>query len=247
VNAITVFNTNSWPRTDLVVLPRELPLPGERVEDAAGKPVLSQRLTTGEFAFLASEVPPLAGKSFTIKEGGKPTETHLRVDGTTLAGADLLVRVDPATGGVASLQSQRLAVELVDAKAATAVNDYFYLPGSDLKNLQRSGPVKISVKESGPLVTSLLVDSEAPGCNRLSREIRLIEGLDRVDLVSATGASSGQSQRAGMGLRSTRMPPSSRLAAGSRAYCHRASLTGVFGSTSGIGRANNNGPQSTLA
>ena len=35
---ITVYNTNSWPRTDLVVLPREQPLPGDRVEDAAGKP-----------------------------------------------------------------------------------------------------------------------------------------------------------------------------------------------------------------
>ena len=184
VNTITVFNTNSWPRTDLVTLPRELPLPGERVEDASGKPVLSQRLTTGEFVFLASDVPPLAGASFTIKAGGKPTETHLRADGTTLAGADLTVRIDPETGGIASLQSQRLAVELVDAKAASAVNDYFYLLGSDLKNLQRNSVPRVSVKESGPLLTSLLVDSEAPGCNQLSREIRLIEGLDRVDLVN---------------------------------------------------------------
>jgi hypothetical protein len=184
VNTITVFNTNSWPRTDLVILPRELPLPGERVEDASGKPVLSQRLTTGEFVFLAGEVPPLAGKPFAIKEGSKPTETHLRTEGNTLTGADLTVRLDPATGGIASLRSRRLAVELVDAKAATAVNDYFYLAGSDLKHLRRNGLPRISVKESGPLVTSLVVDSEAPGCNRLSREIRLIEGLDRVDLIN---------------------------------------------------------------
>ena len=184
VNTITVYNTNSWPRTDLVVLPRELPLPGERVEDAAGKVVPSQRLSTGEFAFLATDVPPLAGKPFTIKAGSRPTATHLQAGGTTLAGADLTVSVDPKTGGIASLRSRRLGVELVDRKAATAVNDYFYLLGNDLKNLQRNGPVTISVKESGPLVASLLVDSDAPGCNHLSREIRMIEGLDRVDLIN---------------------------------------------------------------
>ena len=36
----------------------------------------------------------------------------------------------------------------MDAKAATALNDYFYLPGSDLKGLQRNGPPRISVKET---------------------------------------------------------------------------------------------------
>ena len=70
------------------------------------------------------------------------------------------------------------------AKAATAVNDYFYLPGGDLKDLQRNGPVTISVKESGPLVASLLIESDAPGCNRLTREVRLIDGLDRVDIIN---------------------------------------------------------------
>jgi hypothetical protein len=33
----------------------------------------------------------------------------------------------------------------------------------------------------------------------------------------------------------------------SKAHCHLAFFTGVLGSTSGIGSANSNGPQSTLA
>ena len=183
-STFTVFNTSSWPRTDLVVLPKELHLPGEQVEDAAGHVVAAQRLASGEFAFLASDVPPLAGKQFTIKAGPRPAATHLKVGGTTLAGADLTLRIDPKTGGIASLRSRRLGVELVDAKSATAVNDYFYLHGNDVKNLQRNGPVTISVKENGPLVVSLVVDSDAPGCKHLSREIRLIDGLDRVDIIN---------------------------------------------------------------
>ena len=40
----------------------------------------------------------------------------------------------------------------------------------------------ISVKEAGPLVASLVAESAAPGCRRLSREIMLIAGLDRLDI-----------------------------------------------------------------
>ncbi len=60
------------------------------------------------------------------------------------------MKIDERTGGIASLFSRALNQELVDAKAATALNDYFYLPGSDLKGLQRNGPPRISVKETRP-------------------------------------------------------------------------------------------------
>ena len=74
--------------------------------------------------------------------------------------------------------------ELADPKAATALNDYFYLPGSDIKNVQRSGTSRISIKENGPLIASLLVVSDAPGCKRLSREVRVVDSLDFVDIIN---------------------------------------------------------------
>ncbi|MBE3097511.1 MAG: glycosyl hydrolase, partial [Planctomycetes bacterium] len=40
------------------------------------------------------------------------------------------------------------------------------------------------VKEKGPLVASLVAESDAPGCNRLVREVRVTAGLDRVDLIN---------------------------------------------------------------
>jgi alpha-mannosidase len=42
--------------------------------------------------------------------------------------------------------------------------------------------VKIAVRDRGPLVASLLVQSDSPGCHRLSREIRLVAGADYVEL-----------------------------------------------------------------
>jgi hypothetical protein len=82
-----------------------------------------------------------------------------------------------------SLFSRLLNRELVDTKAATALNDYFYLPGADLKALQRNGTPRISVKEKGPLVASLLIESDAPGCKRLLREVRVVDGLDSVEII----------------------------------------------------------------
>src|ERR1019366_1929155 len=97
---------------------------------------------------------------------------------------DFTVKIAPRTGGIASLFSRSLNRELVDTKAATALNDYFYLPGADLKGLQRNGPPRISVKEAGPLVASLLIESDAPGCRRLTREVRVVDGLDYVEIIN---------------------------------------------------------------
>ena len=56
--------------------------------------------------------------------------------------------------------------------------------GDDLAALQRSGPAKITVRDKGPLVASLLVESDAPGCHKLTREIRLVAGGDYVELLN---------------------------------------------------------------
>jgi hypothetical protein len=73
--------------------------------------------------------------------------------------------------------------EFVDAAANVGLNEYIYLLGGNVNQAQRNGPAKVSVKDNGPLVASLLVESDAPGCNRLLREIRLVSGLDRVEII----------------------------------------------------------------
>jgi len=77
-----------------------------------------------------------------------------------------------------------IGAELCDAKSGIGLNRYYYVLGSDVKGARQSGPAKVTVKESGPLVASLLVESAAPGCKQFSREIRVIDGLDRVDIVN---------------------------------------------------------------
>jgi len=181
---LDVYNTSSWERTGLVALSREQSTAGERVLDGRGRLVPSQRLASGELVFLARKVPALSGRRFHVEAGAARTQGSARAEGATLMHPDFTVKVDPATGGIASLFSRVLNRELVDAKAATALNDYFYLPGSDLKGLQRNGPPRITVKEAGPLVASLLIESEAPGCRSLLREVRVVDGLDYVEIIN---------------------------------------------------------------
>jgi hypothetical protein len=195
VDAIDVINSTSvsYPYT-LVVVPKELSQAGDGVSSGPtnGPYAISQKLTSGELVFRPCVGGFVSRRWYIVDD--KPLKAPFkgaRAEGTTLTTWDsavergLTLRLDETTGAIASLLYDRH--ELVDTNAPTALNDYFYLPGSDLKRLQRNGPVKISVKERGPLIASLLVESDAPGCRKLTREYRLhalrnyVEIIDTVD------------------------------------------------------------------
>ena len=181
---LDVFNPSSWPRIGLVTLSREQSAAGDRVIDAKGKVVPSQRLASGELVFLARNVPAFSAQRFVVQTGVAPAHDSVKAEAATLVHPEFTVKIDERTGAIVSLFSRLLNRELVDAKAATALNDYFYLPGSDPKGLQRNGAPRISVKERGPLVASLLIESDAPGCKRLLREVRVVDGLDSVEIIN---------------------------------------------------------------
>ncbi len=182
IAAVDVFNTCSWPRTDLVVLPKSLTLAGDVVRDSQGKAVKSQRLSTGELVVLAENVAPFSAKRFTFHAGDVSASGSLTAQGATLNNSSIALTVDQKSGAVRSLKWKR-DIELVDPEAGIGLNGYLYVAGRDPKNPQPNGVVNISVKERGPLVASLLVESEAPGCNKLTRELRVIDGIDRVDII----------------------------------------------------------------
>lgn len=183
VKGIDVFNAASWRRTELVTLSKELSAAGDRVTTADGEPVLSQRLSSGELVFFATAVPGFGAKRFTISAGQPVQNARATVAAreNTLDNGILSVRLDPRSGTIVELRAKGIEHNLADT-TSIALNDYLFVAGSDTKNPLHSGPVKISVKERGPLVASLLVESDAPGCNRLTREVRLISGMDYVEI-----------------------------------------------------------------
>jgi hypothetical protein len=180
---IDVFNTTSWSRTEVVVLSKKLSSPGDRVGDDSGRPIPSQRLADGELAFLARDVPPFGTRRFTVAAGDPVVEGHIVAGPDSLDNGLVRVRVDQTTGGIVEFVPSSLNSNLADTTAGEALNDFIFLPGEDLKKIQRNGQVKITLKERGPLLASLLIESDAPSCRKLAREVRITTGYDYVEVI----------------------------------------------------------------
>jgi len=182
-----VHNTTSWPRTELVTVPASAaPAPqGSRVLDGRAQAVPSQRLANGDLAFLAGPVAAYASASYRIASGdaGVPSGPAARAEGVALDNGRVRVQLDPRTGTIVGLTAAGSPDNLVDTSGGGGVNDYLFLPGDKLADLKRNGPVRIRVKETGPLVASLEIESEAPGCRKLVREVRLNAASGQVELV----------------------------------------------------------------
>jgi len=182
--SLEIINTLSWPRTELVLVPAGLSTAGDRVVDERGRAVPSQRLSSGDLAFLARDVPAFATRRYQFSAGEPKGDARATAQGTMLDSGKVRLRVDAATGGIAELIAKGIKADFVDRSGGETLNDFLYLPGDDLKDLKRNGPVTISVGEPGPLVASLVIESDAPGCNSLRRELRVVAGQDYVELIN---------------------------------------------------------------
>lgn len=185
---LDVVNTSSWPRTEVVIVPEALSRGGDRVTDDAGRRLASQRLTSGELAVLVEAVPALAWRRYAIEVGPAegPVAGGARADAAAgrLENDRLALSIDPATGAIASLRWKPGGdeIELVERARHSGWNEYLYVPGLDPRQAQASQGARIRIRERGPLVASLVIESDAPGCVRLSREIRLFAGLDHLEI-----------------------------------------------------------------
>jgi alpha-mannosidase len=182
---VDIYNTTSWPRAELVVVSKELSAAGDRVTDGAGKQMPSQRLSTGELAIWVSEIPPFGAIRYKISPGkaGKP-ELRASIKASVLDNGHIRIRTDPATGGISEMYMLSREENLVDTSAGEQINGYLFLTGDNLGDLQTSGPTTTAVEENGPLVATLRIESEAPGCNKLVRRVRVIAGADYVELTN---------------------------------------------------------------
>lgn len=179
----TVFNTNTWKQTGVVTLSAIQSEGYNRVVDEVGNGVLTQRLSSGELAFLASDIPALGCKQYQLQKGEDWGTEETRGDITQLDNGQVKIKVDPQSGDVVSLVLDN--VEYVDARSASAINSYRYLHAGDTPGrASKASNCRISCKENGPLVYSVLIKSDAEGCNSLEREVRLVKGSSVVELTN---------------------------------------------------------------
>lgn len=183
---IQVVNTNLWPRTDVVFLQ---PAPGSAemaLIDASGKKVPWQRMHDGRLAFIARQVPPLSSAVYRIVPVGPGEEKSGRAKAASmipgpyrLENERVKVEIDPVRGAIRSLKA---AGDPYEYAAGEGLNDYLYTGriASDPRGVERVG--KITVLDDGEVAAAWRIESEAPGCRRLWRDVTVYKGIDRVDI-----------------------------------------------------------------
>jgi len=182
-SAIDVHNSTSWSRSELVVLTAAMSASGDHVRAEHGASVPSQRLATGELAFLAHEIPAFGSARFHLSRGKAQTPPkHATFRDGVLDNGIVRAKIDSANGNLVDLRLHGKTDNLVDLSQGNAANEYLFVEGKDVAHVQRSGAATIHVEEPGPLVVSVRIESTAPGCNSLVRRARLLAGADFLEL-----------------------------------------------------------------
>ncbi len=179
---VGVFNSLSWNRGGLVYLPPAQSKNFNSVVDDKGKIVPSQRLSTGELVFLANDVPALGSRKYELKEK-KIRAGRSMISGNSIDNGIIKVIIDAKTGDISSINNGDH--EYVNPDASGSMNSFRYLHGDD--NPEKASGTKdvtITVKENGPLVASLLIESAAEGTSHLSREVALIAGSNHIEIIN---------------------------------------------------------------
>ena len=180
--SVTVSNTNSWPRTDLVRISPQLSKAGDRALDEHGSDLPSQRLKNGELAVLVRDVPPLSSVRVTITPGPAFSRAVVRANVAGITSPELSLKLDSSSGQIASLVDIKTGKELIGSQSTYRPNQYLYLPGTDLKKLSTIANPHIKVIEPGPLVACLEIDGDAAGTKGIQQTITVVAGIDRVFL-----------------------------------------------------------------
>jgi alpha-mannosidase len=178
-----VYNTHSWPRTDLVVIDPKLSASRDLVLDSEHRPLPSQRLSTGELAVLVENLPPFSGRRLRLMPGKATNGGTCKVTPGTLGNSILSLSLDAKRGIISSLTWGEKKIEMVDRSKGLGLDQYLYVPGKDAQAARPLAGVKVRVKENGGLVASLLLEAQAPGCRKYTVEYRIVDGIDRVEII----------------------------------------------------------------
>lgn len=182
--SVEVFNTNSWSRSDLVIVSKSQSRIGDRITDGNGRAVPSQRLTTGELAFVAQNVPPFGSKRYLISKGKGAGKGDAKFYGTSMENGLLSLTINGTTGAIDEFILKKDGLRLASGNGSGGLNRYWYVPGKNGDSALTLSNVTVKVRERGPLVVSFAVEGEAPGCRNFSSEIRLTSGINRIDIIN---------------------------------------------------------------
>ncbi len=207
---IVVFNPLSFPRTDIVRVPKfrgsgsqvyDLSSPSRGSEvcqyvhlagPQSAVPYAAYRHARGQFeshelsdlVFVAKNVPPLGYKVFKIGDkafGNPPNDIAVGPD--TLESRFYRIKIDRKTGGTSSIYDKELKRELVDESAPHKVNQFVM---RWIQSGNTEGPTSVTVQkgQTGPVYGSLIIKAQGAGCPQITQEVILYDQIKRIDFAN---------------------------------------------------------------
>lgn len=212
---VMLFNSLSWPRTEVVELEAQLPGPAKEIEvlDSAGKPAeallrsLDRATNTARFLVL-SHTPSLGYQTYFVRAADHAPTVHspLKATSDSLENEFLRVKIDPKTGCMTSLFDKRSGTEaLAPAETDTGgpknsvcgnlLQTFVDKPKQwDAWNIDADFEAQhwdldkaddVRLLESGPLRAVILVKNHFQN-STFKRYITLYAGVPRVDVKMET-------------------------------------------------------------
>ncbi len=184
--AVDVFNTASWERGGVVSIDLARVAGKVSVHDADRRAGNAQVLSAGKLAFHTGKVPPSGARRFTLGRDAPKSEGTAYADAEKLAIGNGLIdlRIDPESGAIASLRCKGIDAELVKTgdDGNRGLDDYLYILGrsAEENRSRQSGSVVVTAVDRGPLLARLRIESPAPNCRTLVREITVVDGCEEI-------------------------------------------------------------------
>ncbi|MDR2949800.1 MAG: glycosyl hydrolase family 38 [Prevotella sp.] len=181
-NYIHVFNTNLWKRSDIVKIDKTVDLQGKALMSPSGNLIPLQRLHDGSWIFVVKEIAALSSSVYQIVDDTrKNTGIKSMIQDNVLDNGIIHIEIDKVKGTISTLTKTG---EKYNYASERGLNDYVYTGrlASDpqwVDNIKR-----ITVLDDGEVAATLRIESDAPGCHSLLRDVTVYKELGRIDIIN---------------------------------------------------------------
>ncbi len=179
---IHVFNTNLWTRSDVVKFTTESDLTNKMVESPSGELSPIQKMNDNSWVFLAKDMPPLASSVYKIVDKkGKQTSSKSMVSDNVLDNGLVRIEIDKTKGTISSLSKVGEDFNYANERG---LNDFIHTERFAVNPQWVDNIKSIKVINDGEVAATLRIESDAPGCRSLIRDVTVYKDLGRVDITN---------------------------------------------------------------
>jgi alpha-mannosidase len=188
---IVVFNTLSWARNDVVIVPSPFTGGAEyaKVVDETGK-AYPARVVGGKLCFTARGVPAVGYRVFWASRTSGPVAGSVKADGSTVENQFFRVQIDPTSGAIRSILDKSTGREVV-ANGGSASLLQILLEGTGGGNAWDIAAYTGSQDLDAASRVSLVENDSTKGViviehsydkSQFRQEITLYDGVPRIDI-----------------------------------------------------------------